>query len=111
MKTYKHKKLWWLAEECSTTYSIKDNRWFHYYIAKELIENSNDRELQEEKDWIDKMFDDDLVCVDFEAGSDIELIRKHLEKHMPKITKEELDKCFDAKDIMYLIEDKWLLDK
>ena len=56
-KTYKHNKLWRIASnewiKWYIKYWISNHNTDVNYLPKELIENSNDRVLQEEKDWIE----------------------------------------------------------
>jgi len=116
-KTYKHKKLWWIINEWSNWYSrLKNNRALFY--ERELIENSDDWELQtEEKDWIEEIVKDCINCV-INDDLDADILRQSIKKHMPKITKEELDTImydddywnmvFDVGIIKQLLKDKWL---
>jgi len=94
-KTYKHKTLWWIAT-LTKWHWYKINNIEEYRYSEE-IENSNDRELQEEKDWIDEArekyidrIDDDFCCKE-EWFSQEKEFRKAIEKYMPKIVKDELD--------------------
>ncbi len=108
---YKHKKLWWIAkpsEDKNTTYYVE---WHYWVIFKELIENSNDRELQSEKDWIDEMYND------MYTKEDEDLFRLTIENNMPKITEEELQNCCDLwieltiEKVENLLKEKWLYKK
>lgn len=110
-KTYKHKQTWWIAKEEDDSYEYDRDwsrtAWSLFYIPKELIENSNDRELQPEEDWIDGLIRE--LCIEFKASA-----REKIEKYMPKITEEELQNCCDLwieltiEKVENLLKEKWL---
>lgn len=133
-KTYKHKKLWWIAELDwdnkahwyriwkvewniklgywnSTDYS-KDWRIIERYsmIDSQLIENSDDWEEIKEEDWIEKVF---IEYVPVNKYS----LRNAIEKHMPKVTEEEIKKIMigscnsqliQKEELIDLLKSKWL---
>lgn len=105
---YKHKKLGWIAEYIDATWPYYRTEDSHFYISPKLIEESNDRELIEEKDWIDNFF------LRIPALNDKKLFREYINKHLPKITEEELRNIEIEQDIHIskirnLLKSKWLL--
>ena len=126
---YKHKQTWQIANKFDADrYSIADDRYVAWCVSiyKELIENSSDRELiEEKKDWID------LVCKDYYRITDADKkdkqfwlfmtqkrkkLKETIELHMPQILKEELEtileNSIEATDydmrIAKLLKEKWL---
>jgi len=125
-KTYKHKKLWYIITEQDDSYEYdrdwSKTAWSLFYIPKELIENSDDWELQEEKDWIDELKDDIMWLYKLHVKNpphewfmeeDYENMWKdikfHIEKHMPKITKEEMCKCYEPANWWAVLVDDFIL--
>ncbi len=85
---YKHKKLWWIAkpsEDKNTTYYVE---WHYWVIFKELIENSNDRELQSEKDWMEDCAIKIWQVFSIDATPETDVIIDIIDWCMPKITEE-----------------------
>lgn len=104
---YRHKKLWWIIKEQDNWYDATQPNTLITTIPKELIEDSQDRELIEEKDWIGNMYKE-LWMVFGEKD-----LRKAIEKHIPKITEREIFKiiwpleCWE--EMTALLKSKWLL--
>ena len=123
-KQYRHSKLWWIAKENKFEgeyvlfLSETDDIWI-WWSKRELVENSNDREEVIEKDLLDtifvpwKLFKHKWVnyVIDLyweEVTLDIEA-KDLLEKHMPKITEEDIDwRYWDLDKIIELLKEKWL---
>ncbi len=122
MRKYRHKKLWWI---------VKSNLYWNWYdstqpdtlittIPKELIENSDDWKLQEEKGWIEEIIKDCINCV-INDDLDADILRRSIKKHMPKITKEDIinisswskhqsdwSRTLTVNEVKQLLKDKWL---
>jgi len=120
-KTYKHKKLWLVAYRISSVEyrcEMVDKIKTWYYLPAKLIENSDDWVLQEEKDWmLDIMKDLSQMSKDVEWKYfwwlEMNRIKNIIEKHMPKITKEELLNLWPNFVntrwwTIQLLNDKWL---
>lgn len=63
MATYRHKKLWWIAEEYFKSWKFyiyqKNDDWTEKELAHNVLPELiwSDRELVEERDWIDKAYE------------------------------------------------------
>lgn len=121
MKQYKHKKLWWIVEDILNWYKrVTESK--TYYYEKELIEDSQDRELLEERDWIDDAIENFEIETDYRFGlGRRQQLILHIRKLLPKITEEELDTLYSHKigiwwmefvsreNLKNLLKSKWLL--
>lgn len=102
MKTYDHKTKKFFAEkdDKSAVYTIRDT--MARFIGKfppELIENSSDRELVVEKDWVSKVCEEyeeimKSMSVMYVVSSDS--LREIIEKHAPKQKKFTRDDVEEA---------------
>lgn len=119
MKQYKHKKLWWIARKNRVDWLHLDIWNQTFLIPKELIEESNDRELIEERDWIWDLYSSMIWLFGKQLTEEEEypMFKERLNKHLPKITEEEIyestKKDYEYKDItdsfIALLKSKWLL--
>ncbi len=116
MKTYKHKRLWWIAEQDQDIKSIF--RATNSELEEEYLKDSQDREEVVESDWIENFANE----INYKFDWDMEDFRNILEKHAPKVkkfTKEEVGKY--AKDFVFhkqvtefiicFLKDNWLLEE
>lgn len=123
-KSYKHKKLWWIAEFKTEHRNGIRFEWYKIdwcSIPYRLLEEDDNWELIEEKDWIDEVLNDPLTKV-YDEFMELrwnqwrKQFREIVEKHMPKISEEELkivlEKSVEAYDYDYhitkLLKEKWL---
>jgi len=117
-KTYKHKKRWWKAsrdnkdEGCFVQYD-----WHNAKISAKLIENSDDWELQEEKDWIEGCAIKIWQVFSIDATPETDVIIDIIDWCVPKITKKELEEAdwvgweqmaAYRLRVIQLLKDKWL---
>jgi len=119
-KQYEHKKLWLVAKKIS-----KDpNRWSRYsytkndityFLEKELIEDSLDWGLQEEKDWIDNAMSEYYSDKDNVRDLNRPYFRKAIEEYMPKINDDDIFNVSIYEDheerterLRKLLKEKWL---
>lgn len=121
IKTYKHKKLWWIAEEqewdkwCRYVVRWTDN---DFYVRVELFVDSSDWEEIKQEDWY-KLAWNELNWID-PMPVYIWRFRQIIEKYMPKVSENEIDSCFVSLTFLYdviqskeniiaILKEKWLL--
>lgn len=95
MRQFKHKTLWWIAQQQSEW----DNKYVvgnSFRFPEELLINSSDREEVVERDWVEKCVDEIFEYQRWRPWDepDYVSIRKIIEKHAPKqkmFTREEVE--------------------
>lgn len=90
MRTFKHKTLWRVAKKQYQKYIVECDEWTTE-VTEAIVENWNDREEVIEKDWIYELVQFIKLTRVTEDTQEKEY-REYIEKHMPRISAEELDK-------------------
>lgn len=116
MKTYKHRKLWWIVEPATVAWLyvfVHDDdtdtrvmcyviKWTNKQIPTELVEQWSDREEVVEKDWIRIVFDEvHPAGASWEEMECLAPRRKAIEKHAPKTKK------FTKEDVKDYLNEYW----
>lgn len=100
MATYRHKVKWTIATEKWLNYEIEitnsPSSWYTCVLPKWIVENSSDRELVEERDWIDDVIDFYWMIAKADDREDTKkYLRIAIEKHTPKQKKFTKNEIYD----------------
>lgn len=96
MKKFRHKKIWWIAQESWCNYYYRNDKNFIQFIDKKLLLEWEDRE-EVTRDWLDDLMSD-LKELKWNFAWCENEFRRVVEKNIPKQKKFTRDEIIERKE-------------